>query len=477
MEWTEEQTALLDAQAADARGQFAGAGRMVSGDWSLDLPSVPDEERAVLGAMLLSADEAGRIAAMLEAEDFTEGKHARLFRTLRERLGAGKPVDGVSLASSGDLDQADFAAYVDCAVRAGANIAGAWKVHARSLRTVRTRRDLIWTARRLIREAFRPDCDVPEVMAAAQESLSGAKRLNMSMETSPETLLDVYEATVKGWAGLPLARSGIGQLDYAIGGGLLPAGILAVVGGDGSMKTSLALAFAEQYLRDIGRPVLYLSLDMRPERIALRRLLPVAQTGEKNLTAAISAYPEDFARVRAQRAQMDAGRFYIADGPLRLSDIESLVSRLNPGLVVWDYITATDGYRSEMDAQRACTAKLREWQHRYDATWIVLSQMSELAKAGQRQGDFAGRASGGNNLSRIADTQLELFLDESEPNEYEMANGIVPRPKLICTVTKCRSGVKGSSWELDYDGPTMSFTGQAGRVRREKKRKTMFTRG
>ena len=57
-----------------------------------------------------------------------------------------------------------------------------------------------------------------------------------------------------------------------------------------------------------------------------------------------------------------------------------------------------------------------------------------------------------------------------------MANGIVPRPKLICTVTKCRSGVKGSSWELDYIGATMSFTGTAERVRREKKRKAMFTR-
>ena len=468
------------AEALDAligaHDHSADARNMAAPDWSLDLPSAPDEERAVLGTMLLSAEEAGKIAALLEAEDFSEGKHARLFQSLKTRLAAGKAVDGVSLASAGELGQSDFAAYVDCAVRAGASFAGAWKAHARSLRSVRTRRDLIWTARRLIHEAYRPDCDVPEIMAAAQDSLSGAKRLNMSLDTSPEAVLDVFEATVRGWSGQPLARSGIGPLDRAIGGGLLPAEILAVVGGDGSMKTSLALAFADQYLRDIGRPVLYLSLDMRPERIALRRLLPVAEAGEKSLTAAIADHPEDFARVRARRAQMDAGRFHIADGPLRLSDIESLVSRLNPGLVVWDYITATDGFRSEMDAQRACVSKLREWQHRYDATWVVLSQMSELAKAGQRQGDFAGRASGGNNLSRIADTQLELFLDEAEPDAYEMANGIVPRPKLICTVTKCRNGIKGSSWELDYIGATMSFTGTAERVRREKKRKAMFTR-
>ena len=40
--------------------------------------------------------------------------------------------------------------------------------------------------------------------------------------------------------------------------------------------------------------------------------------------------------------------------------------------------------------------------------------MSEIAKASQRQGDFAGRASGGNNLARVAHYSLELFRDEAE---------------------------------------------------------------
>lgn len=470
---SDEVEALEALAGAD---QFAEDRTMVSRDWTLELPSAPDEERAVLGAMLLSDTEAAQIAAALEPKDFYDGQHFALFRTLCERLKDGRPIDGVSLTTQGVIDQNTFAGLVDKAVEAGATVSGAWVPHAQALRQVRTRRGLIWTARRLIDQASRPDCDVPATLADAQNALSAAQRLNLSAQTSPEALLDGFEQTVRGWTGLPLAKSGIGCLDTAIGGGVLPKEILAIIGGEGSMKTSLALRFAEEYLKSVGKPVLYLSLDMPPEQIALRRLLPLAETGEKSLTAAIQDHPEAFAQVRARRAELDAGRFHIIGGPMRLADIESLVSRLSPGMVIWDYLTATAGYKSEMDAQRACVEALRAWQKRYSVTWVVLSQMSEIAKAGQRQGDFAGRASGGNNLARVAHYSLELFRDEAEPEKYQMQMNITPKPRLICTVSKCRQGIPGSSWDLDYDGPTMSFTGAAERVRREKKRKAMFTR-
>ena len=138
---------------------------------------------------------------MLEPEDFTEGRHAALFRALSARLAAGQPVDGVTLATSGELDQNSFAGYVDAAVRAGASAGGAWKAHAETLRSIRARRDLIWAARRLISAAVKDGCDVPAVTAAAQQALSGTQRLSLAVDTSPETLLDGYEQTVRSWSG------------------------------------------------------------------------------------------------------------------------------------------------------------------------------------------------------------------------------------------------------------------------------------
>ncbi|MBP3752207.1 MAG: hypothetical protein J6H20_06255, partial [Pyramidobacter sp.] len=142
-ERSDEIEALEALAGAD---QFAEDCTMVSRDWTLKLPSAPDEERAVLGAMLLSDTEAAQIAAALEPKDFLDGQHFALFRTLCERLKDGRPIDGVSLTTQGVIDQNTFAGLVDKAVEAGATVSGAWQPHAQALRQVRTRRGLIWTA-------------------------------------------------------------------------------------------------------------------------------------------------------------------------------------------------------------------------------------------------------------------------------------------------------------------------------------------
>lgn len=437
----------------------------------LVMPSSPEAERALIGVMLLDKEAAGQIAALLSPKDFYDGKNMGVFEKLQARLAAGEPIDGVVLAAQGVLDQADFAGYVD-----SVTLTGAWKGQAEVLREQRQRRGLIYAGRRLCSAAFKPDCDVPAALRDGWSDLDKTARLSLVTDTSPERALSNYTAQVRSWSSINTVRSGIYELDEAIGGGVLPGQILAVVGGDGSMKTSLALAFLENYIQTVARPVLYLSLDMRPEQVALRRLLPLADMSEKRLTEAIRGDPDFFAATLAQREKIDGGRCHILDGPMELKDIERGIAQLSPGLVIWDYITATAGFKSEMECQRACVEALRRWQHKYSASWIVLSQMSELAKAGQRQGDYAGRASGGNNLSRIADTQLELYMDDVEPQPYQMAQGIVPEPQLVAIVTKCRSGVRGSMWSLEYNGPTMSFSGRAERVRREKKRRQIFTR-
>lgn len=437
----------------------------------LILPSSPEAERALIGVMLLDGDAAGQIAAMLSPKDFYGGKNSAVFDKLQARLAAGEPIDGVVLSAQGVLGQSDYAAYVDSVTSTGA-----WKNQAEVLREQRQRRGLIYAGRRLCSAGYRPDCDVSAALREGWSDLDKTARLSLDTDSSPERALSDYAAQVRSWDSKPYTRSGIIDLDEAIGGGILPGQILAIVGGDGSMKTSLALAFSENYIQTAERPVLYLSLDMRPERVALRRLLPLAEMSEKRLTEAIRAEPDLFAATLAQREKIDGGRYHILDGPMELKDIEQGIAQLSPGLIIWDYITATAGFTSEMECQRACVEALRRWQHKYGASWIVLSQMSELAKAGQRQGDYAGRASGGNNLSRIADVQLELYMDDVEPQPYQMAQGIVPKPQLVAIVTKCRGGVRGSMWSLDYKGATMSFTGRAERVRREKKRKQIFTR-
>ena len=437
------------------------------------MPHDPAVERAVIGDMLVDGAAAAQISALLEPDDFYELKHRDIFRTLTNRLQSSASLDVIVLLSQKILSQMDYAAYVD-----STSSAASWRHHARILREMRQRRCFIRAAYDLKAAGDQWDSNVSLTLQGVWAELGRASRMTMAMETNPDTALDAYVSEIQGWSNMPLARTGIDRLDEAIGGGILPGELLAVVGGDGSMKTSLALKICDAYLEDVGQPVLYLSLDMHPKRIGLRRLLPFAGLGEKKMIDLIRRKDPLFEQCRQQREQRDRGLFHLVGGPMVLRDLESVLAQINPGLVIWDYLTATSGYKSEMDCQRACVERLREWQVKFPATWVVLSQMSELAKAGQRQGDYAGKASGGNNLARAADTQIELFLDEPpEATEYQRATGIFEAPALIAIVNKCRAGQKGSTWSLDYDGPTMTFTGSAQRVQREKQKKAIFTRG
>lgn len=430
-------------------------------------------ERAVIGDMLVDGEVAAQVAALADPEDFYESKNRETYRTLTNRLTSGASLDVLVLISQAVMSQIDYAGYVG-----STDNALSWRHHVQILREMRQRRCFIKAAYDLKAAGDRWDSDVSQTLQNVWAELGRASRMTLAAETSPDRVLDAYVAEVQGWDGVPLAKTDIEKLDAAIGGGMLPGELLAVVGGDGSMKTSLALRVCDAYLANVGRPVLYLSLDMHPKRIGLRRLLPFAGVGEKRMVDLIRQRSPLFEECRQKRAQADRGLFHLVGGAMTLKDIEAVVAQLNPGLVVWDYLTATLGFKNEMDCQRACVERLREWQYKYPATWMVLSQMSEMSKAGQRQGDFAGKAAGGNNLARDADTLLELYLDEPpEASEYQKALGGSEPPALIAIVSKCRSGQKGSTWSLDYDGPTMSFTGAANRVHREKQKKAIFTRG
>lgn len=436
----------------------------------LRMPSSAEAERAIIGVMLLDGGAAGSIAAQLEPEDFYDGKNYGVFKALSSRLRDERSIDAVVLLSQGVLSQSDYAAYVDSCTHTGA-----WAHQAKILRELRQRREIIVAASKAASAAYKPDCDVPATLQQLGADCGRTSRLTMMGEASPDTILRDYAAEVHAWKTMPFVRSGIDRLDAHMGGGVLPGQVLTVVGGEGTMKTSLALQYAETYLREIGRPVLYLSLDMPCKRVAVRRLLALMDMPENKVLAEMQGDTPLFQQALKERERLDRGRFLLAGGPMQLKDIEAAVSAQRPGLVIWDFLTATAGYDSEMECQRACANALRAWQTKYAATWIILSQMSEQSKYRQRQGDFGASASGGNNIARVSDTVIELVLSAATPTTYQLANNIHPAPDLIAIISKSRAGQKGGMWALGYVGKTMTFTGRCTQAQLEKPKKSIFS--
>ena len=280
-----------------------------------------------------------------------------------------------------------------------------------------------------------------------------------------------YEKEIKAWGKVPILKTGISSLDSAYGGGLLPGQLMVLTGGEGSMKTSLALTMVEDYLMSVGDKVLFFSLDMEAERIALRRLLPLMNCGYKELIGAIQQDSREYLNALEKRQEIDNGNFRIVDGPHTLDSIKKKILLENPSVVIIDYLTCIEGFSNELDTARESIKRIREWK-RDGYTFVTLNQLSEQSKSNQRHGFMNPPAMGGGSSQQAADVKIDLFKDV-EPNE-DVPWKQIKKPRIVATVSKTRDAIAGKHFVLDYDGPTMSFTGRAKEVEKVKEQKSIF---
>jgi KaiC/GvpD/RAD55 family RecA-like ATPase len=288
----------------------------------------------------------------------------------------------------------------------------------------------------------------------------------------PQAHLAKYATEVRTWGKTPILRTGIERLDKAYGGGLLPGQLMVITGGEGSMKTSLALKMIDTYLQEVGEKILYFSLDMEAERIAFRRILPLLGMGYKEALMAMQTNSQEYQEALARRTEVDRDNLRIVDGPHSLKKIQLVISLENPSVVFIDYLTCIEGFRSELDCARESIKQIRKLKREYDFTFVTLNQISEQSKSNQRQGVTNPPAMGGGSSQQAADVKIDLLKDTPSPTEDSPLSG---KPRIIATVSKTRDEVAGRSFDLDYEGMTMSFTGEAKEVFRIKEPKTIFS--
>jgi replicative DNA helicase len=429
-------------------------------------------ERAVLGACLLDIDFQKFAARTLVADDFYDARHKEVFRFIQKTVIAGEPIDTVIfLDRVPKATQDETAVYIDAIPSLGTA-----SHHLQIIREQAIRRRLALGARDIYRAAMDESLDIHEVTETAYQKVRECTTGERIAVSDPEIHQEAYEQMVRSWGGLPLFSTGIDELDDDIGGGIFPGEIMVLVGGEGSMKTSLALHAADHYLQNVGRKVLFLSLDMPAYQINNRRLMPIMNCNEKAITEHAINDTEEYRIARAKRNKIDKGLFRVVHGEYTISDLERIIQFEMPSVVILDYMTAVSGFDDELSAARSVTAALRRWKREFGCAFLILNQMSEIALANQRKGDVGtGRGLGGGSLRRAADVVLELFRDKVE---HETAKSFYAvQPRIVCSVVKTRRGSAGKHWSLHYTGETMKFLGSATRVKLRNKRnaETVYT--
>lgn len=266
-------------------------------------------------------------------------------------------------------------------------------------------------------------------------------------------------------------RFGVRPLDGAIGGGLRPGELGVLVGSPGSMKTSLALHGVERYL-DGGGKVLFFSLDMPPQEIIRRRLQARLKCPSWKVDELIRQGDPRIPEMLRAMEREDGGRFLLIGNDegerVTLERVVDLTETIVPNLVVIDYLTLLRGPKqSDLEAVNESMPRLKDLGQRSGVTFLLLSQMGRGSRTEQAAGKIGGHSKGGGIVEELCHVEVELLRDVPE-TEGES-------PRIVATVAKTRRGVAGASFELEYDGPSMTFTGWGWKVARERPQRPVFT--
>jgi DNA repair protein RadA/Sms len=180
----------------------------------------------------------------------------------------------------------------------------------------------------------------------------------------PARLRDIAESRLIRW------QTGLPELDFVLGSGLVP-GSMTLVGGEPGIGKSTLLLQAAARLEAAGRKVLYASGEESPEQI----------------------------RLRAARLEEDAGPVYVV-GETRLEAVLEAALRLAADVLILDsiqtvYTDVLEGAPGNVGQVRECAARLMRFAKESGAAVIVVGHVTK-----------GGGIAGPKTLEHIVDTVL-----------------------------------------------------------------------
>lgn len=446
------------------------------------LPYSEEAERAVIGACLLEESDLAYAVSDLSPDDFYNARHKQIFKCLCSLFDAGIKPDTVTILelSKKHLDkpigQEETATFID--TWGGGSV----KHYGRILKAHATQRNLMTAAEKIYKLAADDTNQAHIAAAKALELVVSADVTKRSSDGSLSRYFDSDEAELERWAEgeePPEFRLGIPDVDDAYEGGILPGQLMYIVGGQGSMKTSLMLHGVKEYINRTEQKVCLFSLDMSGEEVKDRLVAAHAKVTPKEARKMKLEDPDRYTNIRSEIESLYRDTLKVYDDTRTFNAIRKVIAYERPAVVAIDFITAVDVPDMKMpsDYHKLSIAEscLRKWKTEFpNVVWVILNQMSEISKGLQNKGDVgAGRGRGGGALTNIAHVGIELYKDAGAALEASFGEDAMPW--LVATIFKNRLGVEKQSFRLHYDGPTMTFLGGADRTKPIKQVKAVFS--
>jgi replicative DNA helicase len=408
-------------------------------------PHNVEAEQALLGAILVNNEAAGRVSGFLEPDHFFEAVHGRIYEDALVLIERGQNATPVTLKTYYERDEAladvGGASYLARLAGSAVTVINA-EDYGRAIHDCHLRRALINIGEDVVNTAYdsRTDEPAPTQIESAEHSLFQlAERgsVDGGFQAFKDTMLDTIggiESAFKSDAHLTGVATGLVEMDRLLGG--LHRSDLVVLAGRPSMgKTALATNIAFHAARTFrqetdpggeprivdGAAVGFFSLEMSAEQLATRMLAEATGISSEKLRRGQLA-DDDFVAVVQASNDMAQIPFFIDDTPaISIAALRNRARRMkrqhNLGLIVVDYLQLVrPAGRSSPDHRvqevSEITQSLKALAKQLDVPVLALSQLSRAVEQREDKRPLLSDLRESGSIEQDADVVMFVYREE-----------------------------------------------------------------
>lgn len=420
-------------------------------------PQALEVERAVLGAMFIDNASISHVIEVLGDETaFYHTANRRVYAAILALSERGLPVDEVTVAEElkrrGQFEDVGGYAYVASLggeMATGANA----EFHARIVLERAQRRRLIDVSTQTIAECYDEAEEVDAVIDRAEQRVfriaeGGLGQGVVPLQSKLHETIEHIEKVQKQEGALTGVTTGYAELDRKTAG-LQPSDLIIIASRPSMGKTALTLCMARNAAVAEEIPVLYFSLEMSMQQLAIRLLCAEARVNSHRLrTEKLS--DEEWERMVTWTGKLSQAPLFIDDTPgISVMELRAKARRAKLehgiGMIVVDYLQLmTTSARADNREQEiaSISRSLKALAKELDLPVVACAQLSRAVEARTDRRPLLSDLRESGSIEQDADVVAFLYRPEVYGIPDEEGN---PQPdKAEVIIGKQRNGPTGS---------------------------------
>jgi replicative DNA helicase len=394
------------------------------------LPHNLEAERSVLGAILIHNDAFNSAAEVLNPRDFFRDAHRRIFEKMVQLSERGNAIDFVTLkeelSRSGELDEVGGPAYIAALVD-GLPHATNVEYYARIVREKSTLRNLIFSANKILANAYEGADEPNQILDDAEQSIFAIAEDRVragfvSMRSLAHSSFEAIERAHERKQLITGVPSGFSDLDE-LTAGFQPGDLVIVAARPSVGKTALALNIAQHVGTKTGRTVGIFSLEMSKEQLFLRLLTSEAHIDSHRLRTGFLV-ESDWGRLSHALGTLSEAKIYIDDTPgIGVLEMRAksrrLLSEHGLDLLVIDYIQLMQGrgrFENRTLELASISRSLKGLAKELNVPIIIISQLSRGPESRSDHRPLLSDLRESGALEQDADVVCLLFRPDLYPD-------------------------------------------------------------